>query len=99
MTPDHLKTSGIRLYGRKKWKAQLAAALAVDVSTIHRLMHRPEVPGPYEVAIKGLLANKKQMDEAAALARKMGLVPRRRRKKVLKPREKKKIPYAGAEPA
>lgn len=92
MTPDQLKTSGIRLYGRKKWKTHLARALAVDVSTIHRMMHRPEIPGPYEVAIKGLLANKKAMDEAAALARKMGLVPRKRRKRVLRPRKPKPAP-------
>lgn len=92
MTPAQLATAGIRLYGRKKWKNRLAEALAVNVSTIHRICGRPEVPGPYEVAIKGLLANKKAMDDAAAMARKMGLVPRKRRKKVLEP---KTIPYAG----
>ncbi len=100
MTPDQFRTAGIRLYGRKHWKAHMARALAVDVSTIHRICKRLEVPGPYEVAVKGLLENKKAMDAAAATARKLGLVPRKRRKKVLTPgarREKKLIPYAGSE--
>ena len=90
MTPTQLQAAAHKLYGRKKWKFKLADALAVNVSTIHRIMHRPEVPGPYEVAIRGLQANKKAMDGAAKLARKMGLVPRKKRKKVLKPRPKEK---------
>ena len=102
MTPTQLQTAGHRLYGRKKWKNKLADALAVNVSTIHRIMHRPEVPGPVEVAVKGLIENKKAIDAATATARKLGLVPRKRRKKVLTPNSKKekvveKIPYAGAE--
>ena len=64
MTPAQLATAGHRLYGRKKWKNKLADALAVNVSTIHRIMHRPEVPGPYEVAVRGLLENKKAIDVA-----------------------------------
>lgn len=89
MTPSQLEIAGIRLFGRRHWKAKMAHALAVDVSTIHRIGKRAEVPGPYEVAIKGLLENKKQIDAAAATARKLGLVPRKRRKKVLVPRGKK----------
>lgn len=97
MTPEQLRTAGIRLYGRKRWKSHLARALAVDVSTIHRMCARPEIPGPYEVAIKGLVQNKQAQERLEREARKLGLVPRKRRKKVLKPRERKLIPYAGQE--
>ena len=98
MTPAQLETAGVRLYGRKKWKTKLADALAVNVSTIHRIMHRPEVPGPVEVAVKGLIENLKARQAAEKEARRLGLVPRRRRKRVLQPGEKKLIPYAGYEP-
>jgi hypothetical protein len=97
VTPLQLITAGTRLYGRKHWKTHLARALAVDVSTIHRICKRPEVPGPVEVAVKGLLQNKLAQEDIEKQARKLGLVPRKRRKKVLKPRERKLIPYAGKE--
>ena len=92
MTPDQLKAAGIRLYGRGRWKSKLAAALAVDVSTIHRLTKRAGIPGPYEVAVRGLIENKKAMTEAEKVARKLGLVPRKRRKRRAGPRVKKDKP-------
>ncbi len=99
MTPLDLITSGIKLYGRKYWKTKLADALGVDVSTIHRMTHRNEVPGPYAIAIASLLEHKRHQDEIDRAARK--LLPRRLRRK--KPKKKtrkyvrKLIPYAGAE--
>jgi hypothetical protein len=110
MNPDQLRTAGIRLFGRKHWKAQLARALAVDVSTIHRIGKRAEVPGPVEVAVKGLLQHKRAHDLLEREARK--LVPRKFRKRPEKSRKVKrkrpatarheendleKIPYAGSE--
>ena len=89
MTPDQLIAAGIRLYGRKHWKARLAEALAVDVSTVHRICKRAEVPGPVEVAVKGLLQNKTAQERLEREARRLGLMPKKPRKKVL-------IPYAGA---
>ena len=58
MTPADLEKAGHRLYGRKKWKLQLAEALGVDPATIYRMMHRQRVPGPYVVAIGSLLEKK-----------------------------------------
>lgn len=75
MTPLQLITAGQKLYGRKKWKHKLAAALGVDQSTIHRLTHRDIVPGPYIVAIEGLLDQKRRQDELDRAARK--LLPRK----------------------
>ena len=89
MTPEQLKTAGIRLYGRKHWKHKLSKALAVDVSTIHRMCARPEIAGPYEVAIKGMLQNKRAQEAVEKEARALGLVPRKRRKKIPKPKSTK----------
>lgn len=97
MTPADLAQIGLKLYGRKYWKARMAAALDVDVSTIHRMMHRPQLPGPYVVALNALMENKRQQDVLEAAARK--LLPRKLRKR-LTPRKKnygrRLIPYAGS---
>jgi hypothetical protein len=93
MSPEQFKIAGIRLFGRKHWKSKLADALAVDVSTIHRLGARKEIPGPYEIAVRGMIENKRRQEETEREARKLGLVPRKRRKKVLKAR--RPVPYAG----
>ncbi len=97
MTPLQLQSAAHKLYGRKYWKAKLADALHVDVATIHRMMHRETVPGPYEVAIAGMLDLHKRRQALEKEARK--LLPRKFRKRTTprKPREKKLIPYAGAE--
>ena len=79
VTPaDFIKTA-IRVYGRKKWKPQLARDLGVDVSTIHRICKRDQVPGPYEVALNGLMEHRRQEIELEKAARK--LVPRKFRYK------------------
>jgi hypothetical protein len=95
MTPESFIATGQRLYGRKKWKSQLAAAFQVDVSTIHRMTHRPLIPGPWVVALNALLAQKKARDELERAA--MRLLPRKLRRKKLKPGERRLIPYAGKE--
>lgn len=70
MTRDQFVKAGVRLFGRKHWKAELAKALGVDPSTIHRLANRNEyIPGPYEVAVKGMVAFKEQQDELEKKAR------------------------------
>ena len=98
VTPDDLKKVGIKLYGRKAWKSHMARALNVDVSTIHRIGHRTIVPGPYEVALTGLLEHKRRQDEIDRAARK--LLPRGYKKRHVaprKPKPKKLVPYAGQE--
>ena len=82
MTPDVFIASGQKLYGRKYWKVKLADALGVDVTTIWRLTKREQIPGPYEVALKAMLENKKRQDMLEREARK--LLPRRLRRKKTK---------------
>ncbi len=99
MIPSSLEKSGIKLYGRKGWKSHLAAALGVDRATIFRIMQRQQVPGPYEVALRGLLEHKRRQDELDRAAR--ALRPRKFRKKKTwkgKAKQKKLVPYAGKEP-
>jgi hypothetical protein len=79
MTPDQLRSAGIRIYGKKKWVPQLAGALGIDRGTIYRLLKRPEIDGIYSVAVAGLLEHRKRQRELERAARAM--MPRRRRKK------------------
>lgn len=85
MTPETFIAAGQKLYGRKKWKTKLAADLGVDVVTIWRLTKREQIPGPYEVALKAMLENRKRQDQLAREARK--LLPRKRKTRTVpKPR-------------
>ena len=88
MTPTELEKLARRIFNDKPayWKARLSRVLCVDKSTIHRMMKRPEVPGPVEVAVRGLLEHKKKQDAIEREARKL-LPARLRRKRV--PRKKK----------
>jgi hypothetical protein len=83
VTPADFVQTAIRVYGRKKWKPQLARDLGVDVSTIHRIVKRDQIPGPYEVALRGLIAHRQQEIVLEKAARK--LVPRKFRKRQLVP--------------
>lgn len=109
MTPEQFVTSGIKLFGRKKWKSQLAHALGVNVATVHRLAKLPpspsgsgatselprQIPGPYEVALKGLLQHKRAQDILEREARK--LLPHVRKKiKFRKTPRKPRSAYAKA---
>lgn len=99
LTPADLIAAGQKLYGRKKWKTHLSEALGVNVATIHRMVHRPLVPGPYAVAISSLLANKKARDELERQARK--LLPKGYKRPHVRAKKKRKyvrklIPYAGS---
>jgi phosphotransacetylase len=82
MTPEQLQTAAIKIYGRKKWKPKLAADLGINTSTIFRIMHREQVPGPVEVATKALLENRRRQVVLEREARK--LLPRRVRRKKTK---------------
>lgn len=79
MTPLELQTAAHKIYGRKKWKPSLARDIGVDTSTIFRIMHREQVPGPIEVAVKGLLNVRQQQIKLEREARK--LLPRKLRRK------------------
>jgi hypothetical protein len=92
---DQFIKTGIRLHGRKIWKARLARDLGVDVSTIHRIAKRLLVPGPVEIAIKALVNNRIAQDKLEKEARK--LLPRKLRKRSPKAtlKRRKKINAAG----
>jgi hypothetical protein len=79
MKPDQFKSAAVRIFGRKKWQPQLAAHLGCNVSTIHRLMKREQIPGPYEVALAGMLEHRKREIELEKAARR--LLPRKVRRK------------------
>ena len=79
MTPDQFILAGQRLHGKKFWKARLARDLGVNPATIHRLVKREQIPGPYEIAVKAMLDNKRQRDKLEKEARK--LLPRKFRKR------------------
>jgi hypothetical protein len=96
MTPEQFIQTGQRLYGRKAWKAHLARDLGIDVSTVHRMAKRPQIPGAYEVALKAMLANRQAQAKLEKAARK--LLPRKLRKRMVKakkPKPRKLVPYAG----
>lgn len=84
MTPDAFIAHAIKIYGRKKWKPKLAADLGVDVSTIHRIVKRPQVPGPYEVALNGMMEHHRKTVALEKEARK--LLPRKFRTRKVKPK-------------
>lgn len=91
MTPTELEKLARRIFRDKPsfWKARLSRVLCVDKSTIHRMMKRPEIPGPVEVAVRGLLEHKKKQDALEREARK--LLPARLRRKKRIPRKKKVV--------
>jgi hypothetical protein len=106
MISEQFVAAGIKLYGRKKWKSQLAHALGINVATVHRLAKLPpspsgsgatselprQIPGPYEVALKGLLQHKRAQDILEREARKLLPHVRKKikfRKTPRKPKDKK----------
>jgi hypothetical protein len=93
MLPVEFIKIGQQLHGRRKWKSRLALAFGVNVSTVHRIVKRPEIPGPYEVALKAMLQNKQAQDKLEKEARK--LLPRklRRKKDAVTPANRRR--YAG----
>ena len=52
MTPEELRESGIKLFGKRGWITRLASRLKVDRSTVHRWLQGVPVPGPVEAAIE-----------------------------------------------
>jgi DNA-binding transcriptional regulator LsrR (DeoR family) len=99
MNPDQFTQLGIRLYGRKAWKAELAIALGVNRTTIHRLTKREQIPGPVEVALKGLVEHKRRQDEldkaAVKLARKLKVPYKLKKRRPRKPYTRQPKPIEG----
>lgn len=75
MTPAQFEEAGKKLFGNKHWKVKLAEALGINPATVWRMKHRKEVPGVYEVALRGLLQHKRAQDILDKEARK--LLPRK----------------------
>jgi hypothetical protein len=60
VTPDELADAGRKLYGYG-WQTRLAEVLSVNGSTVRRWVSGAvPVPGPVEVAVSGLLIQKKK---------------------------------------
>jgi hypothetical protein len=94
VTPSQLETAAHKIYGRKKWKPSLARDLGVDTSTIFRIMHREQVPGPVEVAVKGLLQNRLAQIKIDKEARR--LLSRKLKRKKIKPPKRQRLPQESA---
>lgn len=91
MTPSDLEKLATRIYGRKHWKSALAKDIGMDVSSIHRMMRRDQVPGPVEVALRGLAEHRKQQVELERAARRLlPRLPKGYKKKNVAPRRKTK---------
>ena len=82
MTPDQLRSAGIKIFGRKKWVPQLARSLGIDRGTVYRQLKRDEIEGVYSVAIAGMLEHNKRQRELERAARAM--MPRKRRNRSVK---------------
>lgn len=79
MNGTQFTAAGIKVYGRKKWKAKLAADLGIDEVTVWRYTRKEQVPGPVEVALNGLMEHRRQQAVLEKAARK--LLPRKFRHK------------------
>ena len=88
MTPADLRSAGMKMYGKTGWRHKLATDLGVNPVTIWRMMKKERIAGPYEVAVRGMLENKKRRDEIEKAARK--LLPRGYKKWNKAPRKKAK---------
>lgn len=87
MTPPDLEKLATRIYGRKHWKSRLAQDIGMDVSSIHRMMRRDQIPGPVEVALRGLAEHRRQEVELEKAARRLlPRLPKGYRKKNVSPR-------------
>jgi len=57
LTPTEFKATCIRIYGRKLWYQKFARDIGISEVTVFRQMKKEQIPGPYEVALKGMLVN------------------------------------------
>ena len=90
MTPEAFKAAAARVYKRPDWKSALARDLGVDVCTVHRMLHRPEVSGPWSIAIKAMLDKRLAQDRLDKEVRKLlPKKPRKRSPKAIQKRKKK----------
>ena len=60
MTPEAFRAAARRVYGKPDWKTALARDLGVNVCTVHRMLHRSEVSGPWAIAIKAMLDKRRR---------------------------------------
>jgi hypothetical protein len=94
MTSEQFVAAGHKLFGTKRWKSQMARMLGIHVVTVYRLAGIApdavkQIPGPVEVAVKGLLQHKRAQDILDREARKLLPAVRKKikfRKNVHKPR-------------
>lgn len=64
MSPDELRATGERLWGRWGWQTRMAETLRVDGSTVRRwLSGASTIPGPAEVALELLLKEAERANE------------------------------------
>ena len=79
MTPEAFRAAARRVYGKPEWKTDLARDLGVNVCTVHRMLHRPEVSGTWTIAIKAMLQNRIAKDKLEKEVRR--LLPKKPRKR------------------
>ncbi|MEN8197586.1 MAG: hypothetical protein ABFS30_13895 [Pseudomonadota bacterium] len=67
MSPDELRATGERLWGRWGWQTRMAETLRVDGSTVRRwLSGASTIPGPAEVALELLLQMAEMREQSNA---------------------------------
>ena len=97
MTPDAFKAAAARVYKRPDWKSALARDLGVNVCTVHRMLHRSEVSGPWAIAIKAMLDKRQAQDRLDREVRKlMPKKPRKRSRKAIQKRKQKNAERAAS---
>ena len=90
MTPDAFRAAAQRVYKRPDWKTALSRDLGVNVCTVHRMLHRSEVSGPWAIAIKAMLDKRQAQDRLDREVRKlMPKKPRKRSRKAIQKRKQK----------
>lgn len=97
MTPDAFKAAAQRVYKRPDWKMALSRDLGVNVCTVHRMLHRSEVSGPWAIAIKAMLDKRQAQDRLDREVRKlMPRKPRKRSRKAIQKRKQKNAERAAS---
>ena len=97
MTPEAFRAAAQRVYKRPDWKTALSRDLGVNVCTVHRMLHRSEVSGPWAIAIKAMLDKRQAQDRLDREVRKlMPRKPRKRSRKAIQKRKQKNAERAAS---
>ena len=97
MTPEAFRAAAQRVYKRPDWKTALSRDLGVNVCTVHRMLHRSEVSGPWAIAIKAMLDKRQAQDRLDREVRKlMPKKPRKRSRKAIQKRKQKNAERAAS---